>query len=244
MTTILVTRPEPDLALSTFRLRALNLDAVKLPLMRRVALATELPPAGGFGGIAISSANALRVLEERGVVRAYSKLPVFAVGDGSAREAQFLGFTDVRSANGSFEDLVALIAEARPEAPILYPSGTRLSGDLPAALGAHAVDVVTVPVYEMQEVTEIPEALIEQIEGGRIDAGLFYSRRTAEIFVELAAARIGERGKEDFAALCISDKAAAPLKAAGFKRVLVAGHPDDEAMMGLALAFARAQNAS
>lgn len=244
MTTILVTRPEPDLGHSTVRLRALNLDAVKLPLMRRVTLPTALPPAEGFGGIAISSANALRSLDERGVVRAYEKLPVFAVGDGSAREAQFLGFSDVRSASGSFADLVALIAEARPTAPILYPSGTRLSGDLEAALGAHDIAVTTVPVYEMQETAEIPAALLEQIAGGLIDAGLFYSRRTAAIFAELAADHIGERAKEDFAVLCISDKAAEPLVSAGFKRVLVAGHPDEEAMMVLTLAFARAQNAS
>ena len=244
MTTILVTRPEPDLGHSTVRLRALNLDAVKLPLMRRVTLPTALPPATGFGGIAISSANALRSLDERGAVRAYEKLPVFTVGDGSAREAQFLGFGDVRSANGSFEDLVALIAEARLAGPILYPSGTRLSGDLEAALARYGVSVTTVPVYEMEEAGDIPQALLGQIASGRIDAGLFYSRRTASIFAELAAPHIGERGKEDFAVLCISRKAAEPLVAAGFKRVLVASHPDEEAMMTLTLAFARAQNAS
>ncbi|MGB3025943.1 uroporphyrinogen-III synthase [Paradevosia shaoguanensis] len=244
MTTILVTRPEPDLGHSTVRLRALNLDAVKLPLMRRVTLFHDLPPAEGFGGIAISSANALRALDERGAVRAYENLPVFAVGDGSAREAQFLGFTDVRSANGSFEDLVTLIAESRPTAPIFYPSGSRLSGDLNAALGAHGVGVTRVPVYEMEEAEEVPSAIIEQIRDGLIDAGLFYSRRTAAIFADLTRAALGERGLEDFGALCISRKAAEPLVEAGFKRVLVAERPDEEGMMVLALAFARAQNAS
>ncbi|AKR57467.1 hypothetical protein GCM10011321_36520 [Youhaiella tibetensis] len=244
MTTILVTRPEPDLGHSTVRLRALNLDAVKLPLMQRITLSTDLPPPDGFGGIAISSANALRSLDERGAVRPYQDLPVFAVGDGSAREAQFLGFSDVRSANGSFEDLVALIADAAPSLPILYPSGTRLSGDLDAALGRHGIAVRTVPVYEMRDAAGIPDAIVTQIEEGRIEAGLFYSRRTATLFAELTARRIGARGLEDFAVLCISQKAAEPLVAAGFKRVLVAGHPDEEAMMTLALAFARAQNAS
>lgn len=244
MTTILVTRPEPDLAHSTFRLRALNLDAVKLPLMRRVTLDTSLPPASRFGGIAISSASALRSLDERGAVREYEQLPVFAVGDASACEARLLGFKDVRGANGSFEDLVALIAEASPAAPVLYPSGTRLSGDLDAALGRHGIAVATVPVYDMHAAAEIPEALVAEIGAGRIDAGLFYSRRTAEIFVALTAGRLGPRVFEDFAVLSISRKAAEPLAAAGFKRVLVASHPDEEAMMTLALAFARAQNAS
>jgi len=244
MTTILVTRPEPDLGKSTIRLRALNLDAVTYPLMRRVTLAPQLPAAAGFGGIAISSANALRSLDELGAVPAYRNLPVFTVGDGSAEEARYLGFADVRSASGAFADLVSLIAAARLRAPVFYPSGTRLSGDLEAALATHDVAVETVPVYEMRDVAEMPQAMLDEIETGRIDAGLFYSRRTAEIFVGLAAGRIGGGGKENFAALCISAKAAQPLAAAGFKRVLVAEHPDEEAMMHLTLAFARAQNAS
>ena len=57
-------------------------------------------------------------------------------------------------------------------------------------------------------------------------------------------AALSERGLEDFGALCISRKAAEPLVEAGFKRVLVAERPDEEGMMVLALAFARAQNAS
>jgi uroporphyrinogen-III synthase len=42
--------------------------------------------------------------------------------------------------------------------------------------------------------------------------------------------------------LAISAKAAAPLAEAGFRELRVATHTDDEAMMSLALAFARGQN--
>ena len=44
--------------------------------------------------------------------------------------------------------------------------------------------------------------------------------------------------------LCLSEAVAEPLIDAHFVRVGLADHPSEEAMMGLALSFARDQNAS
>ena len=65
-----------------------------------------------------------------------------------------------------------------------------------------------------------------------------YSRRTAQTFVSLAD-RVAERSR--LGMLCLSEAVAEPLIAAHFVRVSLADHPSEEAMMALALSFARDQ---
>ena len=50
------------------------------------------------------------------------------------------------------------------------------------------------------------------------------------------------KAKAKLGMLCLSESVAAPLIAAHFVRVALADHPSEDAMMGLALSFARAQN--
>ncbi len=68
---------------------------------------------------------------------------------------------------------------------------------------------------------------------GSLDGVLVYSPRTGRVLLDLAS----EAGL--FPALagvthyCLSEAVAAPLRAAGLSRVLVAGRPDEDAMLGL-----------
>ena len=84
---MLVTRPEPDGQLTQARLAALDIEAVATPLMVRQTLDISLPPPDGFAAMVLTSANAVRSLADRGVLDDYRHLPVFAVGDHTAREA-------------------------------------------------------------------------------------------------------------------------------------------------------------
>ena len=95
MVKILVTRPEPDAGETVARLGALGIDGIAAPLLERATLHASLPGADGFAGIALTSANALRALEERGALNAFLGLRVFAVGEKTARAAAEFGFLDV-----------------------------------------------------------------------------------------------------------------------------------------------------
>jgi uroporphyrinogen-III synthase len=241
MTTILVTRPQPDIAITSAKLLAMGIDPLTMPLLRRVILATDLPEAATFAAMAATSANALRALKQRGVLNGFRTLPLYAVGDGTAAEAEILGFSRVFSADGDFDDLVALIAESRPQGAVFYPAAKKRSGDLGAALSGHGIGVATVAVYDMAPPPSISDAQIETI-AADADAVLIYSRRTAEAFRDLVAPRLSAAALARMTVLAISAKAAAPLAEAGFRELRVATHTDDEAMMSLALAFARGQN--
>jgi uroporphyrinogen-III synthase len=238
MVRMLVTRPEPDASETAARLSALDIEAVVEPLLTAETLSTRLPEPTGFKALAVTSANALRALEARGEIARFTELPVYAVGDRTASLARQLGFATVHSASGNFGDLVRLLTAANLNGPVLYPSARQMSGDLGKALAPHGIMVIAAPVYAMRSATGLSSTTRRDLDAGAIDAGLFYSRRTAETFAGLAE---GLGDKSRLGMLCLSEAVAEPLIAAHFVRVSLADHASEEAMMGLALSFARDQ---
>jgi len=238
---VLITRPEPDAQATQERLAALEISADIAPLMTRQTLRAHLPPAEGFSALALTSSNALRALSELDATAGLRNKPVYAVGDRTAHEARQLGFDHVIAADGTLDSLVTTIALARLDGPVFYPAGKHLSGDLAHALAPHGLMVVTTPVYEMVAETALPPAIEGQLAEGTFDAILFYSRRTAEIFCALGASAVPEPDRRKLPVICLSENVAAPLIEHHFSRVLLADHPSEDAMMALALAFAREQ---
>jgi uroporphyrinogen-III synthase len=238
MTKMLVTRPEPDAQSTVARLKALDIDAVAAPLMVRQPLETSLPPADGFTAMVLTSANAVRALVDRGAVQDYLQLPVFAVGERTKREAEQAGFQRVSSAAGALRDLVNAMAIACLPGPVFYPAGKHRSGDLAQALSPLGIMVVTARIYDMAAVDALPPNVLADLGSGDIDAVLHYSRRTAEIFVSLAASFDKQRHNQP-AMLCLSEMVAEPLLENRFNRISLADRPDEDAMMALALAVAR-----
>ena len=104
--------------------------------------------------------------------------------------------------------------------------------------------VIAAHVYAMNPVAALPLEVREGLVDGSIGAALFYSRRTAETFVKLASDGLGREAHLRLGMLCLSEAVAEPLIDAHFVRVSLADYPSEEAMMGLALSFARDQNAS
>jgi uroporphyrinogen-III synthase len=239
---MLVTRPEPDAADTAARLNALDIEAAICPLLELETLSTGLPDATGFAAVALTSGNALRALGERGALERYRHLRAYTVGNRTAERAREAGFADVVSAGGAFADLVELLAHAGLKGPVFYPAGRDQSGDLAKSLAPYGVMVITTQVYAMNPVAALPLAIREELAGGTIGAALFYSRRTAETFVRLAGSGLGRETRARLAVLCISEGVAEPLVDAHFVRIGLADHPSEEAMMGLALSFARDQN--
>ena len=241
---ILVTRPEPDATETAGRLAALGIEPVKLPLLQFVVLQTSLPDPKGFAAMAVTSANALRALDRRGVLSRYLGLPLHAVGDRTAAAARDLGFTEVSSAAGAFADLVEQLAHSRFSGPVFYPTGREISGDLARSLAPFGKMVIGAPVYAMVPVEAVDPEIVGQLRDGAISAALIYSRRTAETFVRLLSPQLVAADRARVGMLCLSEAVAAPLIDAHFVRIALADHPSEEAMMGLALSFARDHNAS
>lgn len=242
MTTMLVTRPEPDAQVTLARLRALGIEAVAAPLMVRQTLDASLPPSDGFAAMVLTSANAVRSLADRGVLADYAGLPVLAVGDRTAREAEEAGFLKVSSAAGALGDLVNAIRISGLKGPLFHPTGRHQSGDLAKALAPLGVMVAAARIYDMVAIEALPDDVLAGLADGGIGAVLAYSRRTAEIFAGLAAS-LDPAQRSRIAMLCLSEAVAGPLLESHFNRISLADRPDEDAMMALALAVAREQTA-
>lgn len=241
---MLVTRPEPDASDTVARLAALDIEAAICPLLRHETLPTGLPDANGFGCMAATSANALRALRDRGALAPFVNLPIYTVGDRTAQMARDLGFAAVESAGGAFGDLVDLLAHSGAKGPIFYPAGRDQSGDLAKSLAPFGLMVIVAQVYAMNAIDELPAQIVGELEDGSIDAVMLYSRRTAETFVRLAEGHLSRLARLELGMLCLSEAVAEPLVSAHFVRVGLADYPSEEAMMALALSFARDHNAS
>ena len=238
---ILVTRPEPDDAETAARLEAIGFSPRCAPLMQLATLDTGLPDAAGLGGIVLTSANAIRALDTRGETANFLHLPVFAVGERTAAFASDAGFGAVTSADGDFDDLVALLSNNKPGGPLFYPCASRVQGDLARALAPKGIMVIATRIYEMCAVKSLPPDVLEDLKNGNLTCAVFYSRRTAEIFCALAAPHLSDRQRQGLHMLCLSENVAAPLIEHHFTRIALADYPSEEAMMSLALSFTRGQ---
>jgi uroporphyrinogen-III synthase len=244
MVRMLVTRPQPDASDTAARLEALDIETTVCPLLTFETLPTSLPDAEGFAAVALTSANALRALADRGAINAFSGTKAFVVGERTAAAARDAGFAEVEVAGGSLADLAERLAHAGLAGPVFYPTAREQSGDLAKSLAPYGVMVITAQIYAMNARDALPLEVRDALVGGGIDAALFYSRRTAETFVKLAGDGLGRSVKTRLGMLCLSEAVAEPLVDAHFVRVGLADYPSEEAMMGLALSFARDQNAS
>jgi uroporphyrinogen-III synthase len=227
---VVVTRPEPQSEQTAAALRARGHDVLLGPLMKVEPIVADL--SGPWGGVVITSANALAAIAGDSVRDALLALPLFAVGRRSAAVARAAGFTDVTSAGGDVRDLVQLLRERKDAAPLLYLAGQDRAADLVGELAVHGIAAEMRVVYRAVT-TPFPPALVAAREAGDVEAVLHFSRRSAENY--LAGARAAGIAEAALAVrhYCLSAQVAAPLQAAGAGRVAVAPQPQEAALIEL-----------
>ena len=86
MRRVIVLRPEPGASETVARARELGLDAVAIPLFEVEAVEWTAPEAGGFDGLLLTSANAIRHGGDQ--LQSLRGLPVYAVGKATSEAAR------------------------------------------------------------------------------------------------------------------------------------------------------------
>jgi uroporphyrinogen-III synthase len=102
--------------------------------------------------------------------------------------------------------------------------------------------VIASKVYELRAASALKPDILDGLKRDLFGAALFYSRRTAETFVELLRDELDDRARARLHLLCLAESVAEPLLAARFVSVGLADQPSEAGMMTLALAFVREQN--
>jgi uroporphyrinogen-III synthase len=122
--------------------------------------------------------------------------------------------------------------KAEAKAPLLYFAGEDRAADLVGDLAASGI-VAEMRVVYRAATAPFPDALVAALESGDVQAAVHFSKRSAENYLAGAVeADIAEAALK-VRHYCLSAQVAAPLQAAGAKRVAVAPRPEEAALIEL-----------
>ena len=230
--TALVTRPREEAESLAAALAARGVGAIIEPMMQVHFHSSRSPDLTGVQAVLCTSANGVRALARLTDNR---RLPLFAVGDATASRARAEGFTTVVSAGGTVIDLARLAAEKlRPQdGPLLHVAGDSVAGDLAGALRGEGFAIEQRVLYEARPVSMLSDTAIGALRAGRIAFALFFSPRTAAIFVGLAASAAIGPCCRSITALSISAAADAALAELSWRDRRIAAMPNQRALLAL-----------
>lgn len=226
----LVTRPREESENLAAALAARGVEALVEPLIEIHCRAPGGMDLARVQAVLCTSANGVRALAratgERGI-------PLLAVGDATAARARAEGFRRVESAGGDVGDLAHLAtARLRPrDGSLLHVAGDVVAGDLLGLLRAQGFIVDRRVLYEARAVAALSPSTISGLCSGTIAFALFFSPRTAAIFVGLAAAAGVAGSCARVTALSISAAADAALAALPWYDRRTALRPNQPALL-------------
>jgi uroporphyrinogen-III synthase len=211
MARLLVLRPEPGASATVEKARERGLEAVAIPLFEIEPVGWQAPEPGGFDGLLLTSANAVRCAGNQ--VEELRGLKVYAVGAASAQAAREAGF-DIASTGKAGVD--RFLGSIEPDLKLLHLCGE----------DRHE------PQEVRQAITRVTTYRSRQNESPRLilkpdDIALIHSPRSGRRFAEL----VSDHGIIAIAAI---STAAAEAAGEGWKSVAVAEEPSDEALLALA----------
>jgi len=231
---LLVTRPEPDASREAEALAARGHEPVVAPLLVIEFLGAVPLRLAGAQALLATSRNALRALATHPERDEALKLPLFAVGEGTAREAQELGFPDVTIGPGTGAELAALVlTELDPyQGPLVHLAGEKLAFDLKAALEEHGFAVRQPVLYRAVPARELPAEALSLLKSGALDGVILMSPRTAKTFAALAAELGAVTNPKGPVCYCLSKAVADQVAPLGFP-ARVAALPREEDVLAL-----------
>lgn len=229
---VLLTRGSEESAETARALKALGHQVVEAPLIE--ILWRDLPrlPAGSFDGMILTSRNGLRFLERQTDKKQFQGLPLAVVGERTAAIAVELGY-QVEFVAENATALIVQIERHWPTGRFLYLRGKDVSHDLAARLANHKRELVEFIVYDAVARPVLPEKVLAALAAGEIEAALFYSRRTAELFLQAHAVMRPVTPLTRVRAYCLSAAVADVLPRQMFAGVEIAARPDEAALLAL-----------
>jgi len=210
VTPVLILRPQPGADETAARARALGLEPVVAPLFTVRPVDWDVPDAGDFDAVLLTSAHAAR-----GIPRRLTSLPCYTTGEASARAAREAGFGDVLSGPSDGEAALAM-ARSDGRSRLLH-----LCGRDHVALGGVERRIV----YAADALAALPDTVREALAADAVV--LLHSPRASALFAGLVENRRGIR-------LALISGAAAVAAGEGWAEKAVAARPRDEALLEVA----------
>jgi uroporphyrinogen-III synthase len=180
------------------------------------------------GAVIFTSPNAIRVVSAHITNK---DVPVFVTGEKSGALAKSLGWQQVNIAYGGTKELQLQLqaSESIKTGKVLYFSGTHISEEIKIKPGS----IQRVEVYEAKARRELSAECLDALDREVIENVLFFSKRTAEIFVNL----LKMNGRTDkvfkIRALCIGDSVVKSVEELDWRDVRAAHTPSEDSLLDL-----------
>jgi uroporphyrinogen-III synthase len=236
---LLLTRARDEAVRTAEKLVHNGHQAILSPVLD-IKAKSALWPQGVIDALVATSARAFEALtleDERPQPEIRRLLPLFLVGERTAAAARQRGFEGPAIVASDSKDLAERILErAVQPRHVIYLAGHDRKPDLESRLDSAGLGVETIEVYEAHATEGLSAEAIAHFHAGSLDAVLHYSRRSADIFLQLTEA--AEVGTELLHHICISEDAALPLRAAGLPHIAIAAEPNETAILSLIEALA------
>ena len=224
-------RARLDAEQTAAQLTALGHEAILAPVFDIVAT-SGAAPAGPFDATVATSAHALATSQVTS--QAPRHQPFFAVGNRTAAAAAAAGFTDLRRCDSDAAALATVVAATLTRsARLLYLAGRDRKPMLEAALIGAGLSLTVHEAYEALGAVVWPEAVIEALKAGHVDAALHFSRRSATLALDLARRHDVLPAFRRLRHYCLSQDVCVPLCRDGAERIDIAPRPDAESLLAL-----------
>ena len=226
----LITRPGEDGEALAKALEEIGIASEREPLMSVKILKGDDVDLDGVQAVLLTSSNGVRALAERSPRR---DVPVFAVGDATAKTARGLSFKQVHSATGDVDALAELAAELlEPErGPLVHVAGTEVAGNLAGELTKAGFQCRREVIYETTPARALSAAAIAKLKSGEIDTVLLFSPRSATIFCELVRKARLLRACREITIAGLSRAVADAAREVKWKDVIIAAAPNQDALI-------------
>ena len=180
--------------------------------------------------IILTSANAVRSMAELSPIRS---LQLITVGDKTAQIAKDCGFLNVISTSGNASTLINYIKKnIEPKhANLLYLTAPNQAANFEEAL--YDYNLQSLIIYEAKAASSLSQALIDIIKKNQLSSILFFSKRTAQIFLELSKKYNIIEFMSNIKALALSINIAQLLESVQWRQILISECYTEDAMIKL-----------
>lgn len=229
---VLVIRPAEDGEHLTQLLRERGHEPILSPALDIHFEGGPCLSLAGAQAIVATSANGVRALAGRTEER---KIPVFAVGPQTAEAAHTAGFAVVRDAHGDSKTLAEKVSQwtSAGDGKLLYATGDVSADDFVNQLLQQGFHVEVLRLYRTIERAALSDAAAAALRSENIDTAMFFSPRSARVFVNQVIRAGLEKECGKVGAMCISTAAANALRSLRFSDIRVAAQPNRGSILDL-----------
>ena len=221
---VLITRSEVDAEPLAALLYARQVETLIDPMISIELIPGTSLDLSGVQALLMTSANGVRAYCANNSER---QIPLFSVGDATAREAVGCGFENISTAGGDVSHLAELVQSqlSRDGGALLHVAGTITAGDLGNSLIRAGFEYRREALYNAIAAETLRNRTIAALINNELQGVLLYSPRTADIFCHCVGKDPGADMLNNVTAYCLSTAVADKAKVVKWGSVVIASKP-------------------